>query len=69
MRQRRIRWVAVADRVLSHRIQKGRDAFCPTRRHMHLHHVDPDQEGGRAMRPMCEGHRHQFIVMRHIEPD
>ena len=37
MRQRRIRWVAVADRVLSHRMQKARDAFCPTRRHMHLH--------------------------------
>ena len=70
MRQRRNRWVTLAHRAVSYRKQKGRDAFfCPTRRHMDLHHVYPDQEGGGAMLPGRESHCHQLVIMRYIEPD
>ena len=70
MRQRRNRWVTLAHRAVSYRKQKGRDAFfCPTRRHMDLHHVYPDQEGGGAMLPGRESHCYQLVIMRYIEPD
>ena len=69
-RKRRNRWVTDANRGLSHRMQKGCDpVYCTTRRHLYLHHVYPYQEGWRTMFAGREGHRHQFIVMGHIEPD
>jgi hypothetical protein len=62
--------VTDANRGLAHRMQKGCDPVCcSTRRHLYLHHVYPYQEGGRTMFAGREGHRHQFIVMGHIEPD